>query len=713
MSSPASFVGRKLLLARLAPLVVGEARARVVTLTGMGGIGKTSLALEVANANKTRFLALGGVWMCDATEARTLEDVVSVVASALDVKASGGTAAQIAQIARAIAGLGPTLILIDNFEQVVEHAPATIERWSAMAAEATFLVTSRERLRVPGEVAFELEPLSEAEAVELLVDRARRVRGGYEPAEGDAEYMLEVVRRVEGIPLAIELCAARMGVLGARQLAALLATHAELVLERKPSGNKRVTLRQAIEWSWALLDPELRLALARCSVFHGGWSLEAAMAVVSPDLDTMQALHDKSLMRASEDASRPGERRYHLYESVRELAAEKLALFGETESAMQKHAAFYLDIGDEWSRGVDGPGGLELRARLALEIDNLLAIATHALAEMDDPERTKGPALEAASRRAIDALLVLVPLLSQPRLSYAAVARLLERAVAGLSDKAENRSRAARARIALARSCLLEGRFADSIPEFERAIASARLAGDRKLEALGLVQLGGMLERFGKKSEAEAYTAEARALAAELADPSVDAFLHGYTAEVHGREGRAQEAAEHYQISLDCFRAQGDVVREAMALGSIGRAWLDLGHLEDAESASQQAAEIASRAGDRRNEGFCLSTIGRVHQARGAWDDARAAFEGAVALHVALGDAWGEACDWGLVGGLSLEEGRYESALEAFDRASRMLDEIGDRTFAALARAGLAAAEASLGRTAQADAHRKAAQAAV
>ena len=310
------FIGREAELARLR-LCFAEG-SRLVTLLGPGGMGKSRLATRFGNLEANEWE--GGVWLCELTDAATVDDICHAVGRVLGVALtrSGEDSAPADRLGRALAGRGDVLVLLDNVEHVIQHMPATLGRWRELAPRARFLVTSREALLLPAERVVDLEPLSVPEenetrldvllgcdAVRLFVQRTRAVRGGFELTEAEAPLVADIVSKLDGIPLAIELAAARTNLLGVSQIQERLSRRFELLRGGRRDGSARQnTLWGAIDWSWNLLEPAERAALAQCSVFRGGFSLESAEAVLlfppgGPDvLEIIHSLRSKSLLRA-------------------------------------------------------------------------------------------------------------------------------------------------------------------------------------------------------------------------------------------------------------------------------------------------------------------------------------------------------------------------------------------------------------------------------
>jgi predicted ATPase len=698
--------------------------ARIVTITGAAGMGKTRLALEWARRARAGREALdrdgASLFFCDLSEARDIDDVCAVVARAFAAPlAAAATADEIvAQLGRALAESGLSVVLLDNLEQLVAIAPRLLIPWLTLAPGAQFLVTSRERLRLDEEVCIELEPLSvpaadereagaiaSSEAVELFVARTRAVRRGFELTEADAESVASIVRRVDGIPLAIELCAARMGVLAPQQLLARLARRFDLLVSgARGAPARKATLRGAIDSSWDLLDPWEKRALAQCSVFAGGFSLEAAEAVLdlrataSDDdapavLDVLQSLHDKSLVRAFDAPGEPAARRYGLLESIREYAEERLDELGETAAGRDRHATFYLDL--------SGPRGSALPrladvASVSLEVDNLMAVCTRALA--------RSPLLPADADAALRGLLLLEPVLlmcAKGRLEpYVA---MLD---AALEIEAAPIDRIVRARALYTRALadLLRGRMLDCALSFQRALDEARAAGSRPDQGLALTKIALMLDLADRPDEARACFEEARAIATDLGEPALHADWMLTTAGGLIWRGRTANAAWYAEQAVEGFRIAGDRRGGSMACAQVALTHLSLGRFDEAEIAAQQALALARASSDRRTEGYVLGILGRLQQVRAELDDARATMTAALAIHRAVGDRWSEGVLHGFLGNVAFEAGLLDDARVAYGEAVAKLRGTGERHYSAIFLGALGAVELGLGRVDEATA---------
>jgi predicted ATPase len=334
-----SFLGREAELAEVLSRI--EAGARLVTLTGPGGTGKTRLALEAASSLVPEHKA--GVFWVGLASLRDPALVSETIAQVLGAK--DGLASHIAE--------REMLLLLDNLEQVIEAAPE-LSALLQSCPSLTLLVTSRELLRIQGEVEYAVPPLAEPEAVSLFCVRSQ--------VEASEE-ITELCTRLDFLPLAVELAASRTKALTPAQILDRLSGRLDLLKGGRDADPRQQTLRATIEWSYDLLLPEEQRLIARLSVFAGGCTLEAAEEVANADLDTLQSLVEKSLLRFTNE-------RYWMLETIREYAGERLVASGETDARRSLHAARYARIAVE----LEGPlreYSAKALATIQAELDNM------------------------------------------------------------------------------------------------------------------------------------------------------------------------------------------------------------------------------------------------------------------------------------------------------------------------------------------------------
>ncbi|MEV5662003.1 AfsR/SARP family transcriptional regulator [Streptomyces flaveolus] len=393
-----SFVGRD---ADIQALRSDLATARLVTLLGPGGAGKTRLSQEAAEGAGDS--AQDGAWLVELAPVDDPGAVPEAVLTALgaretvlygagaeEMRAVTATDRQGTAVERLVEHCGRRrmLIVLDNCEHVVDAAARLAEELLARCPHLTVLATSREPLGVPGELLRPVEPLPEPAALRLLADRGAAARPGFRPDadEETAAACAEICRRLDGLPLAIELAAARLRMLTPRQIADRLDDRFRLLT----SGSRTVlprqqTLRAVVDWSWDLLDEEERDVLRRLSVFAGGCDLPAAEAVCGPAaLEALGSLVDKSLVVAAPSGS--DGMRYRLLETVAEYAGERLDEAGGRPAAERAHLTYYRELARTTDPLLRGPEQLAAIERLEREYENLRTALRHAIAERDEQE---------------------------------------------------------------------------------------------------------------------------------------------------------------------------------------------------------------------------------------------------------------------------------------------------------------------------------------
>ena len=320
------FLGRERELEEVVELLAAD-DARLLTLTGPGGTGKTRLALQAAGLASDAYP--DGVWWIPLAPLRDPALVLATAAQLLGSK--NGLAEHIQDKAM--------LCLFDNFEQVVEAAP-DVAALVSDCPNLDVLVTSRERLRVGGEQTYPVPPLAESEGEALFLTRARAVDPGFAPSQA----VRELCARLDELPLALELAAARTALFSPEQLLAKLSQRLDLLKGDRDVDPRQQTLRATIEWSYDLLAEEEQRLFSRLAIFAGGCTYEAAEGLAGADPDTLQSLLDKSLLRKRDSKTGP---RYWMLETIREYAAEKLEESDEAEELRRRHAEHFLALAEE------------------------------------------------------------------------------------------------------------------------------------------------------------------------------------------------------------------------------------------------------------------------------------------------------------------------------------------------------------------------------
>lgn len=671
-------VGRRFELARVHELFA--AGHRLVTLTGPGGIGKTALARACA-ASTGPERPWEAVWTCELLHARGTEGLFEAVARALEVPLAPGTslAAASVRLARSLAARGPCLLVLDNFEHLVEQASAAVSQWLADAPELRVLVTSREHLRVAGEVRFDIPPLSlpvaggrvgDAEAVQMFVERVQALDPTFALTAGNEQAVAEVARRLEGIPLAIELAASRLEILGLAGLLAGLQARLDLkARERRDGSGRRTTLRATIEWSWNLLDPTERAVLALCALFRGGFSVAAAQAVLGPVdagrplLDILHALRDKSVLRSQAAAGLSGHVRFTLFEVIGEFARERLADVPQAAAARRRHAAFFLAAGEAWAANVEGRDGPACLHDLALERENLLQVHEDAVAAAaaDDVLR---------SALILDALAAVQGPLA-PHLE------LLERALAATRDAEVAPRLRVRTLRARGRARLLAGQVTAAHRDLELALAGA--ADDPALRAAVLTDLG-VVHHHHRRDPAAARAAydEALALARGVADRQTEGRALGNLAALFHDQRALDRARVHYHEVLELVRDLGNRRLEAIHVANLGVLEQECGRLPRARAHFEAAIELLHALGERRHAAIVTSNHATLDHEEGALEAARRGHERALTLLREVGDAYSEGLCLSRLGRVTAALGWIDDARACVSAAERLLSRTAD-----------------------------------
>ncbi|RKH15792.1 cyclase [Corallococcus sp. CA047B] len=658
--------------------------ARLISILGPGGMGKTRLATHFGGLESDAGGWEGGVWRCDLEEALTAGDLCHAVGRALGVPlaADGDGSAPAERLGRALDGCGEVLVILDNVEQVVRHVPETIGRWRVLAPRARFLVTTREALRLPGERVLDLAPLGlpdpdetrrdvilRSDAVRLFVQRAHEARGDFALTDAEAPRVADIVRQLDGIALAIELAAARVSVLGVEQLRERLSKRFELLrVGRRDAPARQATLRGAIDWSWNLLEPAECAALAQCSVFRGGFTLEAAEAVLvlpdgSPDvLEVLHSLRARSLLCAREVGAPGGFLRLGLYESIREYAALRLRERGEEAACEARHADTYLQLAGRLRERVQRTGGATALRRLALERENLLAACDNAMAVR--------PATAQSLGRALETLVALEPD-ARTRGPVGLLMERLERALEASAHVPVAPLKRAEALAVMGRAYLDAGQPEAARRALEHVRTVFHALGESAAEKRVLVDLSIVARHAGDVASAWTLMRDAQALASE-GDRWLEAYAVGNLGLVEQVRRGPEAAIPHLRASLALFREVGDVTFEvgfltncAVAIGeagdggeavmllgealarassvedrtgealariNLGCYLLDAGGITDACEHLESAVRTSRIMGQRLLEGTALGELGRAFLARGDWKQARLALGEAVTI---------------------------------------------------------------------------------
>jgi predicted ATPase len=548
LPSPATkLVGRERETSDITALV--RDGTRLVTLTGPGGAGKTRLGLAAARELVHDFE--GGVFWIALAPVRDPELALTRIAVGLGTE----------DVAASI-GHREVLLLLDNFEQVIDAAPG-LGRLLAECPNLSLIVTSRELLRIQGETGYLVPPLAEGEAVELFTQRT-----GAEPSPT----ITELCRRLDNLPLAIELAAARTGLLSPEQLLDRISQRLDLLRAGRDSDPRQQTLRTTIQWSFDLLTPEEQLLLSRLTVFAGGWELKAAEEVAGAELSTLESLLDKSLVR------RTGPRCW-LLETIREFAAESLA-DDEHETLARRHCAHYVDLAERAEPELDMGAQEAWLSRLETERGNLEAALAFAFETRDGESAVR---LTAALRKF---WLIHGPLTE--------AGEWLERSVRAAGDALPGKRADA-----LGNAAFIAYRHADYLRArllADEGLALSRALGDRVREAEALDNLANAAEGLGDFAHARELLEQSLELKRAANDTRRLAHTLAGLADVAMAEGLFEKAIGYCEEAIPLLGA--DRWNQTIGLLNLSSAAAQLGRpeaIDHAKEALGRAVELGDR----------------------------------------------------------------------------------------------------------------------
>jgi non-specific serine/threonine protein kinase len=683
----ASFVGREREIAGARRSLAG---ARLVTLTGPGGCGKTRLAIRVAAELADQYR--DGVRLIDLAPLADPRLVLQAVALGLGLREVPGRPLD-ALLASELRSK-QLLLVLDNCEHVVDACRQLAAQLLYSCAQLSILATSREVLGIIGEIVLPVPTLAvpvaldaaapdrllQYESVQLFVERARAARPEFAPTEQNAAALVQICRRLDGIPLALELAAAWVRHMPAEAIAARLDDRLNLLAAGSRAALPRhQTLRSTVEWSYDLLtDPE-RVVFRSLGVFSGGFTLHAAEAIAStPEIlgetwnsavDALALLVDKSLLIADAQGDAM---RYRLLETIREYALDRLLACGEEPALRRRHAMYYLALAEQAEPQLQGPAQTAWLDRLEAEHDNLRAALHWAIGR---GEIEIGLRLAAAlgefwwprgylneGRRWLDRILDCRLQIADGKTSEQSAIYNLQSAIAKALYRAGELAYG-------------QGEYGPALALLEESLAVYRGRGDKRGAACALRGLGNVFASQGHDQRAAQSWGESLELFREVGDSWGMAWM---LLEIGRNQPNATQRAALLHESLALARAGGYKRTIATALGNLGKLAFLEGAYAQAERLLEEALAIGRQLRDTWICAWMLSELGRLALSQGDQQAAAARLRESLALFQRGGNQSGAALVLAQMGDLARQQGDSERALASYEESLALFRELGD-----------------------------------
>lgn len=699
LGAPAtSFVGRERELKDLSGLLRDD-KLRLVTITGPGGTGKTRISQQLGYDFVDRFP--GGAWFADLSEATSAEGIGHTVLQAFGVPVAGQEAPE-QVVASVLEQRKPLLLVLDNFEQVVKYAKKTIGLWRQRAPHVRFLVTSRALLGLEGEREFVLGPLPspsaggtpqallQYDAVKLFVERARQANARFELTAANSEAVARICAELDGMPLAIELAAARCAILTPEQMLPKLKQRFSLLRStRQDLPARQQTLEGAIDWSYELLSDWEKAAFQQAWIFHEGFFLDAAESVIDLGdfaeaplvMDAIQSLREKSFCRVRQTDFGP---RFSLYVALRDFASQAWAKSAPAEkrrALTRRFADFYVKYAEGWNERIDTRDAAEALQRLELERENLFAIQDWALRD----ERAKGAAEQAPEPERVElgvrATVAIADLLRMRGPNAQRLPRL-QKALAAMGDSGRDTPAWAELRLrltwALSRACSDVGLYDLALKFDGEATVLADKIGKPQLRFDALMAQGGLRNMRGQFKEALESYDRAEAQAAQLGDRRRQGLLASSRATAQVELGEFAKAIENYRVAETLLREAGCRLSLAGVVGSKASLHYYRNEPDEALRGFNEAVDLAQELGDRASVARNVGNRANVLRQRGQFAEALKSFTEAESVSAELGKKAWRATFLGNRSGCLLDLNDFAGALEAATQAEAVARELKD-----------------------------------
>lgn len=665
--------------------LLSKNQSRLITLTGPGGTGKTRLALQIAADRLQDYK--DGVWLVDLSVLKDPAAVASTIAHALHVEVPPSADARAALLN--FLRTKRVLLILDNFEQVADAAPMVSDLLRECSG-LTCLVTSREILHLTGERDYPVEPLSAPpaapsaacptaspiiasaidwtsyESVQLFVERSHSVKPDFVLSDSTGPVVGEICRRLDGIPLAVELAAARVrGISPAQILERLTRRFDILASTLRDVPARQQTLRSTIDWSYDLLTESEQKLFCELAVFTGGFFLDAAENVCQTQgaFDLVFSLRDKSLLKTADVM---GELRYYMLETIRDYALQKLLTLGEVEGLRDRHAEFYLKRAADWSEKLASAGTDADKAAqiFRADLDNMRA-------GMDWADAKGRPSVTMEYGKALF-----------PYLRRHGMVEECETRLAVADDAARQVGNLHTLARLLNQRGLLHMERADLLPAlrfFEESRGISSDQGDQARVLVASINLGNVHWMLGEFSKARERWEDAQRLTISTNQPRYEAFIRENLGILACQGGRLEEAEKHYSASLEMHRRNGNQEGIASTLYNSSEVARTKGEFSRAVDMLEQSHAIYTGLDHQRGIAFASLRLGLAHMDMGNTQAARQRIDEGLHIARVTGNRHGEMYGTTYLAKLAVLAGDLESAKTLFNKAYALGAALSDR----------------------------------
>ena len=686
-------------------------KSRLVSLVGTAGVGKTHLTLEVAAQWKTE--QNHDVIFCDITTANNTLCLVQIIAESLHIDVC--TENPLHQIELVLQERGPTLLIFDNTEHLIHITSHLIVHLLQNIPTLHIMVTSRVKLAIPQEVVYQLHPMSVLEGIELFVLRAQQALTDFHLSLHNRESIGKIVRRLDCLPLAIELAASRISMLNTEEILARLSQRFELLRARIRSP-EQMALQGALDWSWDLLSEVEQLTLVQCGIFHGGFDIVAAENIICLQdmeepihvMDILEALYDDHLLVKTRLEN--GRFRYGMLSSIHEYVLQKLSLdeFKQINETKQRHANYYgqLSLKLKTSPGVSldqdldnlvagvqngAPNDAFLCCQGFMDhillhgpMDRGIELSNMFLHRNDIHEDLRTPiqlhritCLRIAGKiqQAKNEILA-IELYQKKEMENKAKEREAINLFA--QDDIEQNSANATSKISFERGVLEreQANYQQAIQEFSNLLIQHRSYGNQVEESKILREMGRVHREKGELDTSLKYYKDALRLCIQTDNNTTKGIVLGEMGVLYAKLGKTQKSEDCYMQSIQLTREIGDKKQEGINLGNLGTLYLRLCQYEQASSCLQLSVNIAKKVGNKRNEGINLGNLGTVCRNIGQYEKSIEHFTKSLSIAQKIGNKKNEYMQYGNLGGSYLTIGQYDESIRLLQKAITLSEEI-------------------------------------